>query len=267
MNSCLYAGYLAHRRTAPVVHRFRYPIATFYLDLDEVEALARELAFFSVNRCNLVSFHDRDHMDGLPGATKPKVRAFLRLHDLDPGEGKIFLLTQCRIFNYVFNPVSFYFCHACGGDLRCVVAEVNNTFGERHLYLLSARDQRPSAGGVRYEAQKVMHVSPFVSMDARYAFRFAPVAQRLSIAMSEWERGQPFFDAHLWGERIALTNRSLCWLLVRYPFLTLKIIGAIHWQALRLYRKGVPFYPQPAPSAAQRAQHGSMQRLAEEVAR
>jgi DUF1365 family protein len=268
VNSCIYAGHLMHRRSAPVVHTFCYPVSTFYFDLDELEGLDRALRLFSVNRANVVSFRDGDHMDGQPTKTKEKILAFLRSHGIDLEGGKVFLLTQCRVFNYVFNPASFYYCHAAGGALRCVVAEVNNTFGARHLYLLSEHNRLPvaaHAARVDYEARKVMHVSPFVSMDARYGFRFAPVAERLSVSMTESEHGQHFFDAHLYGRRVALTDRRLAWLLLRYPFVTLKIIAAIHWEALRLYLKGVPFYHQPAPSAEQRDQLRLMNQLGREV--
>lgn len=254
MNSCLYSGHVTHGRTVPVRHAFRYPIALFALDLDELTELDRRLRWFSVNGRNLLAFHDADHMDRRSGSSEAKVFAFLRAHDIDLDGGAITLLTQCRMFGHVFNPVSFYYCHRPSGGLHCIVAEVNNTFGERYLYLLSHDDRSSNevAGSYRhYTARKVMHVSPFVSMDARYEFRFAPVNDRLSVFMTEYERGHRFFAAHLWGRRRALSNGTLTWLLARYPFLTVKIIGAIHWEAVRLYLKGVRPYRQPAASPEQ----------------
>ena len=255
-----------HRRRAPVVHTFRYRLAVFALDLDELDELARTRRLFGVNRGNLVSFFDRDHMDGRAGSTKDKALAFLRAHGVGLDGGRIVLLTQCRMFHYVFNPVSFYYCHHADGTLRAVIAEVNSTFGERHLYLLADGNRLPAAGDRRrHLAAKVMHVSPFISMDAAYEFRLAPMTDRLSVFMAEREHGQPFFDAHLWGRRVELTTRRLAWLVVRYPLLTVQIIAAIHWQALRLYRKGVPVYQQPAPSVAQRDQGELMHHLTKEV--
>jgi len=268
VNSCLYTGFVSHRRTQPLTHAFRFPLALFHLDLDELPDLDGRLRLFAVNRGNVLSFHDRDHMDRRPGSTKRKISAFLARHGLDVAGGKILLLTQCRMFHYVFNPVSFYFCHAAEGGLRSIVAEVNNTFGEGHLYLLSDRERlpAPSEDRMSYQARKVMHVSPFVSMDAIYQFHFAPVGDRLSIRLSESERGRPFFDAHLWGRRRELTDRNLAALLLRYPLLTVKVIAAIHWQALRLYLKGVPFHAQPPASLPQRQQRELIRQLREEEA-
>ena len=195
--------------------------------------------------------------------------AFLRAHGIDLEGGKVFVLTQCRVFGYISNPVSFYYCHDANAGLRCIVAEVNNTFGERHVYLLSERNRLPhstTAGRISYAARKVMHVSPFVSMQAMYEFHFAPIDQRLSVVMKEYENSVYFFDAHLWGNRGELTSAHLAWLLVRYPLLTLKIMAAIHWQALWLYVKGAPFHRQPPPSSAQRAQARLWHELGKEYA-
>jgi uncharacterized protein len=269
VTSCIYSGEVMHCRTAPVRHTFRYPIALFALDLDELTELDRRLRCFSVNGRNLIGFHDRDHMDRRPGSTKTKVLAFLRAHDIDLDGGTITLLTQCRMFGYVFNPVSFYYCHRPSGDLHCIVAEVNNTFGERYLYLLSHDQDADDVAGRyrRYTARKVMHVSPFISMQARYEFRFAPVGDRLSVFMTESAHGQRFFAAHLRGRRTELSDRTLLWLVATHPFLTLKIIGAIHWQAVRLYLKGAPFHRQPAASPEQVEQEQWMHNMAKEFGR
>ena len=260
MNSALYVGVLGHARRRPVAHAFHYPAVTFYLDLDELEQLDRKLRLFGVNRAKPVTFRDADHMDGHPGATRDKLVRFAREQGVDLGSGKIFLLTQCRVLGYVFNPVSFYYCHGGEGRLRAIVAEVNNTFGERHLYWLDERT-RDATIDERHHATKRMHVSPFVSMDAVYEFRFAPVGERLSVHIAETEHGEPFFDAHLSGERRALDDRTLLGMLIGYPLLTLRVTAAIHWQALRLWRKGVPFYRQPKPSPEQVAKTRLLQGL------
>jgi DUF1365 family protein len=269
MRSCIYAGIVSHKRSAPVRHVFRYPLVVFYLDLDELIELDRSIPGFAVNRRGLVSFHDRDHLDGRAVSTRDRLLAFLQTQGIDLAGGKILLLTQCRILGYVFNPVSFYFCHGTQGALRCVVAEVNNTFGERHLYVLSNRQNLEPGREehAAYRAAKVMHVSPFVSMDAVYDFDFAPIGDRLSITIRESEAGVHFFDAHLRGRRMPFTGRSLARVLFRYPLLTLRVIAAIHWEALRLYIKGAPFHRQPTPSNEQLAQLRLWQRVGEEVAR
>lgn len=264
MSSALYTGYVTHERRAPVTHRFRYAVASFCLDLDELPALAARVWGFGVDRPNLVSFRAADHLDGGAAPLKERLTAFLRTHGIALDGGPVYLLTQCRVFGYIFNPVAFYFCHTRAGALRCIVAEVNNTFGERHLYVLGEGNRLPghdAAGSHRYAAQKVLHVSPFVSMDAAYEFRFAPLGEQLSIAIRETERGTPFFTAHLSGRRQPLTSATLARFLLRFPLHTLKIIGTIHWEALRLYWKGAPFHSQPAPSAAQRAQDDVWRRV------
>jgi DUF1365 family protein len=270
VRSCLYTGHLAHHRRAPVEHSFRYPMAVFCLDLDELEDLQRRVRGFGVNRRNLVSFLDHDHLDGSSGATKAKVLRLLAARGIELEGGKVLLLTQCRIFGYVFNPVSFYYCFDSTDQLRSVVAEVNNTFGERYIYVLAEEERLPqertTAGRASYEARKVMHVSPFVSMDATYEFHFAPVEARLSVLMHEHERGRRIFDAHLWGRRLPLTSGAIVSLLLRYPLLTSRVIAAIHWQALRLYMKGVPFHRQPQPTPQQQTQQRFLQSLREEVA-
>lgn len=265
MNSCLYTGQLWHRRLRPREHEFRYAVSSFYLDLDELPELDRRSRLFGCNRGRLFSFHDRDHMDGQPGATQPKVLAYLRSRGLELDGGKVCLLTQCRLFGYVFNPISVYYCYAASGELRARVAEVNNTFGERILYLLESGVPGGDQRHARSFAAKEMHVSPFVSMDARYEFRLPPPGERLSVFISETEHGQHFFDAHLWGERRPLEDRSLVAVALRYPLLTLRIVAGIHWQALRLWWKGVPFYRQPAPSAVQLEQRRLLHRLREET--
>jgi DUF1365 family protein len=167
------------------------------------------------------------------------------------------LLTNARIMGYVFNPVSFFYCHDPAGSLACVVAEVNNTYGERHLYLLNAANALPPApnaapGARRYWADKRLYVSPFIEMQARYEFTFSPPGRAVSVHINEYRDGDKFFQARLWGRTQPLTGRALAGALLRYPLMTLQVIGLIHWQALKLHRLGVPWVPKPpAPPPAQ----------------
>lgn len=260
MNSCLYTATLRHRRSRPTVHDFQYRVFMFYFDLDELSEVDRTIRPFSVNRFNVVAFHDRDHMDRRPDSTKQKVLRFLSQHGIEIGGGKIFLLTSCRILGYVFNPISLYYCHGPSGTLDAVVAEVSNTFGEQYLYVLSEplnRDTNATRTR-RYRARKVLHVSPFISMDAIYDFHLAPVGDSLSIGIVEHEGGDHVLDAQLWGHRTPLTTATLSRTLLTYPLMTLRTTAAIHAQALRLYLKRTPFHRQPEPSVAQRAQRAGL---------
>ena len=256
MTSCLYTAMLRHRRSRPAVHDFQYPVFMFYFDLDELVEIDRAIRPFSVNRFNIVSFHDRDHVDRRRRSTKEKVLQFLSHHGIEVGGGKIFLLTSCRILGYVFNPISLYYCHSPSGSLDAVVAEVSNTFGEQYLYVLSEplNGDADVSNARRYRARKVLHVSPFISMDAVYDFHLAPVGESLSVGIVEREGGDHVLDAQLWGRRTPLTTATLARTLLTYPLMTLRTTVAIHTQALRLYMKRTPFHRQPEPSVAQRAQ-------------
>ncbi len=249
MTSCLYAGYLRHRRRRPRVHAFRYRLCLFYLDLDELPEIHRTVRLFSVNRLNAVAFHDRDHLDGRLADTRARVAALVRDAGVPLAAPKIYLLTQCRILGYAFNPISVFYCHdGPGGPLRAVVAEVNNTFGERHLYVLRNR-LNPAADvsrhAARYRAPKAMYVSPFLASEGHYDFHFAPVGPRLSVSILQYERGRPTLDAQLWGRRTELTSRSVARLLTTHPLAAVKTIAAIHAEALRLWWKGIPVRPRP----------------------
>jgi uncharacterized protein len=249
VKSCLFTGQLTHHRVRPARHAFRYSTAYFWLDLDEIESLGRRLLLFGVNRRGVFSFYDADHLDGLGGSTRERIKDCLGARGIDLRGGAVFLLTQCRLLGYVFNPVSFYYAYEATGVLRAIVAEVNNTFGERHLYVLADTEREPSEDRETtvFTAVKRFHVSPFLSTNAHYEFRFAPVGERLSVFIRECEGSMAMLDAHLWGKRRPLDDRALAALALRHPLSTLKVTAAIHWQALRLWRKGLPFYSHPGP--------------------
>ena len=254
MSSCLYAGWVRHRRHHPRVHDFRYRLLFAYLDLDALDPIDRTVRIFSVNRWNLWSFFDRDHVDGQPGATAGKVRRLLARNGIALDGGSIRLLTQCRVLGYVFNPISLYYCHDGEGALAAVVAEVNNTFGERHLYLLDGRQNASAGATARFRAIKAMHVSPFLGMDCVYDFTLSPVGERLSVGIVQTENGRRVLDAQLWGRRLPLTTRNLTTSLLRYPLITMKTIAAIHAEAARLYLKGIPLPSHPGRTDARRAE-------------
>jgi hypothetical protein len=253
--SALYAGEVAHVRFRPARHRLAYRVCYFLFDLDELPEIDSALRLFAYNRPGLFSLRDRDH-GPLPRADRsgpPGLRSWvdetLRTAGLDIGRGRVLLLTLPRIFGHVFNPISVFYCYGEEGGLQALIYEVNNTFGHRHAYVLRPG---PAVSGVyRHVADKKMHVSPFIDMTARYDFRLnapglAPGGD-LTFAIRESDAAGRLLHAGFKGTRLELSDRRLAWQILRFPFMTFKIIAGIHWEALKLWLKGTPFYRTPAP--------------------
>ena len=238
IGSSLCVGSLTHHRIAAPEHRFAYPLYLLLLDLDEVPALDRRLRLFGHNRPRPLSFRDRDHLGDDARPLREKVESFLRGQGIEPPGGRILLLTHPRVFGYVFNPVSFFYCYEPGGRLVARVAEVNNTFGDRHSY---------AGSGPAWGDKKVMHVSPFFSMAGSYLWDLPePEGERVEARVDLTREGKTLLKARLTLRPEPLTDRALLSALVRYPFMTLKVVAAIHFEALRLWRKGAPVFPNPA---------------------
>ena len=242
--SALYVGHVLHRRTRPRVHRLRYRIFSLLLDLDEIDAVAAELRLFSRNRFNLFAFHDRDHGARTAEPLRAQIERHLAAAGLLIRGGPIRLLTMPRILGFAFNPLSVYFCHAHDGALRAIVYEVSNTFGERHSYVLPVA---PHVGAIRQECDKDFHVSPFMGMDMRYAFRVQPPGERLSIAITGSDRDGTLITAIHTAERRPFTDAMLARAFVTHPLLTIKVVGGILWEAGKLWAKRVPVHDRPAP--------------------
>ena len=234
MRSAVYTGTLMHARRAPARHVFRYPVSYWLFDLDELAELERRLGLFSVNGRNVVSLRDRDHFDG----AVPLKQAVVELAG-DASIERVLMLTQPRVLGYVFNPVSFYWCYRGDGSLACMVAELNNTFGERLPEVLRGPE-------LHYEQRKRLHVSPFFGLDQSYEYAFSqPGAEVWARIHVRDDDGARPLTAVLHARRRELTNRSLAGLLVRYPLQPLQVIALIHFEALRLLRKRVPFHHKP----------------------
>lgn len=249
LRSGIFEGKVFHRRLRPTEHAFRYRVFSMMLDLDELPHVGRSMRFFSHNRWNLYSFLDRDHGDRDGAPLKEWVLRRLKELDLDLRGGHIEILCYPRIFGYVFNPLSVYFCRDESGTLRALLYEVSNTFGENHTYVVPAGDVSPSIANGR--SRKVFYVSPFNDVSGEYAFAARTGADEVSIQIDQHDAAGRFFLAGFSGRRSELSDARLLRLLIRYPLMTLKVIVAIHWEALRLLRKGTPLHPRPRAIAVQ----------------
>ena len=239
-------GAVMHERHVQAHNRFIYPTAFLRLPLGDLDTLRAPL--LGIERANVFSFRSRDHgaRDGSP--LLPWIRSLLRTHGLaEVCDGEVVLQTMPRILGFVFNPVSFWFCHDREGALRAVLAEVNNTFGERHNYLVRHPDMRPIVSGDELRASKCFHVSPFFPVRGEYRFRFEQRGDVHAVSIDLWDGGDRQLSTRLSGRAEAITGRSMAKWLLRQPFMTLGVVARIHWQALRLALRRVSFFRKPAP--------------------
>ena len=242
--SALYFGTVTHQRLRPVRHELSYRVFSLLVDLDELPDLARRLRLLSHNRFNLFSFHDRDHGARRDRRLRPYVEAQLARAGIALDGGAIRLLCFPRVLGYVFNPLSIYFCHGPDAALRAILYEVSNTFGEQHSYLIPVTGP---GGVVSQSCAKEFYVSPFMEMAYRYEFRLAAPGEKIAVYIRQSDREGPILHASLAGTRAELSDRALIGAFLSYPLMTLKVIGGIHWEALRLWRKGLKVLPHPAP--------------------
>jgi len=255
MHSCLYVGQLRHRRHAPVVHAFQYRLFMLYLDLDELQTVFRGRWLWSARRPALAWFRRADHLGDPQQPLAESVRDLVQAHTGARPRGPIRLLTHLRYFGYGFNPVSFFYCFDAGGArVETIVAEVNNTpWGERHCYVLGAdTGARTGAGTHRYRLAKRFHVSPFMPLSMNYDWRFATPGRHLAVHMINERDGQRVFDATLALRRRPVGAATLAGVLAAHPLMTVRVIVAIYWQALRLWIKRCPIYSHPAKDIATR---------------
>lgn len=245
--SGLYAGKVVHRRLAPRDHLFVYRVFSLLLDLDELDAADRRTRLFSINRFNLFSFFDRDHGDRSGTPLKQQIETLLKDAGVALDGGSISLLCYPRVLGYVFNPISVYFCHGSDGALRALVYEVTNTFHERHTYVfpIEAGDTAP----YRHSCSKALYVSPFIGMEARYHFAIMPPGERLAVAIRETDPSGPVLNASFTAKRASLRDATLAGYGVSYLFMTAKVMAGIHWEAFKLWRKGIGIHAHRPPPA------------------
>lgn len=252
LHTRLLVGRVAHSRLTPRAHAFTYGLFMLALDLDELPALAARLRLFGTRRWAPLRLDARDHLgitqraDG-PAATAQAIReaavVLLEAHGVGEPVGRMTLVAHARVLGYVFNPVSFVVCYQTDGTTPlAVIADVHNTFGERHAYVLPAAT---AVGEGRWTEKKAFHVSPFFTLDGTYQFALQFAAAGADVRIDLHRDGRPVFVSHLALAARPLTDRSLARVLLRWPLVTAHVIGAIHWQALRLWRKGLTYHPKP----------------------
>ena len=246
MASGLYCGKVYHGRHQPFSHKFTYKVFSLVLDLDELPHFSEKLSGFSFNKWNMVSVWNKDHGPRDGSELRPWIEQHAKAKNIDLSGGKIFLLTFPRLWGYVFNPISLYFCHDKTGQLVAILHQVKNTFGEQHGYLLPVEKAYSGTGNIRQDCPKTFYVSPFIQMDCHYNFRVQPPDQEsFNVAIHQTTPDGKILTATWDGSFQELTARSLRSAILRHPLMTLKVILGIHWEAFHLWRKGATYFRRP----------------------
>jgi uncharacterized protein len=243
--AALYFGEVMHARLKPIGHRFSYRVMSLLVDLDRLDAANRQSRLFGVNRAALYSFNEADHGERNGSALRGYAQRCAAEHGIDLTGGRVLLLCYPRLLGYTFNPLSAYFCYRADGELAMMIYEVRNTFGDIHAYVLPVKPGESSEAGVRQAQDKLFYVSPFVGMAMRYHFRVSPPGDSVKLRILETDRDGPLLAATFNGCRRALTTAALLRSFCSLPLVTLKIVAAIHWEALRLWLKGARLVPRP----------------------
>lgn len=246
----LYDVRVMHRRRVAPFYRFVYKLFYLLVDIDRLAELHRTRKLFSHNAWNLLSLHESDYGDrsGTPGALRAWVEGLLAGRGIQLAGGRIRLLTLPRVLGFAFNPISLYYCEHADGHLRAIVVEVRNTFGERHCYVL-AEQGAPMRWETPQDKDKMFHVSPFFQLEGRYRFHVSEPGESVRVYIQETRNDVPLFEATLAGERRPLTDAAMLAQVAAMPWVTLKVVFAIHWEALKIWLQGARYVPKPPPPA------------------
>tara|TARA_B100001559_G_scaffold300641_1_gene286947 strand:- start:669 stop:1520 length:852 start_codon:yes stop_codon:yes gene_type:complete len=248
LQSNLYEGEITHARTKPVKHNFSFPIYTFVLDLDELELLDEQIRFFGYNRGSVFTLYDSDYLGSGQGSIKEKLKNWLTKFGYQEKYSTVKMITTLRVFKHTFNPVIFYYCLDSENNIVYHVAEVHNTFGEGHLYIL--KDGKRSRVGTEYLVPKEFHVSPFNKVEGDYNFHFSKLKEKLDVRINVSRNKKNFFYARISGNAQKITKYTLVKLIMKYPFRTLLVIPKILAEAAKLYYvKNLDIIDKPEPSS------------------
>lgn len=237
MNSALYTGSVFHRRFRPKEHKLRYSVFSLLIDLDEIPEMSKRLRLLRFNRAGLLSFHEKDHGDGGVTPLRDWVERQLAEAGMPINDGRIAVLAYPRMLGYVFNPLSVFFCYDRDDRLAAILYEVANTYSERHAYVIPVEDE----AAVLQTADKVFYVSPFLPVAGQYEFSIEPPGAKVGVSINLRDADGLVLTASFHGGRKSLTDFILAGVFFRYPLMTLKVMAGIHWEALKLWRKGIRF--------------------------
>ena len=237
MISCIYNGTVIHKRFKPKIHFFKYKVFSLLIDLSELNNLDKKIGFFSYNKFNLISFFDKDHGDRDGSSVINWVKKNLKENDVNCENIRIKLLCYPRILGYVFNPLSIFYVYDKNDKLISLLYEVKNTFGEQHTYIFKIKENNL----LKHNCEKKFHVSPFIEMNCSYFFRTLKPADKISIIIDQYQLDEKILYASQDGKRTDFTTSELIKSYLKHPLMTFKVIAAIHFEAFKLWTKGIRF--------------------------
>ena len=237
MTSSIYNGTVIHKRFKPKIHFFKYKVFSLLIDLSELDILDKRINFFSYNKFNLISFFDKDHGERDGSSLIKWVKKNLTDNQIDTEHIRIKLLCYPRILGYVFNPLSIFYVYNNDEKLISILYEVKNTFGEQHTYIFKVENDNL----LQHNCVKKFHVSPFIEMDCNYFFRILKPAEKISVIIDQYQSNEKILYASQDGKRTELTSSELIKSYLKHPLMTFKIISAIHFEAFKLWTKGIKF--------------------------
>jgi len=238
MTSSIYNGTVIHKRFKPKIHYFKYKVFSLLIDLSELEYLSEKIKFFSHNKFNLVSFYEKDHGNRDGSSLVSWVKKNLKDNNINSEDVKIKLLCYPRILGYVFNPLSVFYIYNIDEKLICILYEVKNTFGEQHTYIFKVDNDQNL---YQHNCSKKFHVSPFIEMNCKYFFRLLKPGEKISVIIDQYQTDEKILYASQDGQRVDFNTKELIKSYLKHPLMTFKIISAIHFEAFKLWLKGIKF--------------------------